>query len=46
MFPDYFRDDVFRLETQRLWLRWPTAADAPTIQLSHRPARAVSGHGS
>ena len=32
MFPDYFRDDVFRLETQRLWLRWPTAADAATIE--------------
>ncbi len=32
MFPDYFRDDVFRLETQRLWLRWPTAADAPVIE--------------
>lgn len=32
MFPDYFRDDVFRLETQRLWLRWPTAADAMTIE--------------
>lgn len=32
MFPDYFRDDVFRLETQRLWLRWPTAADAPLIE--------------
>ena len=32
MFPDYFRDDVFRLETQRLWLRWPTAADATGIE--------------
>lgn len=32
MFPDYFRDDVFRLETQRLWLRWPAAADAATIE--------------
>lgn len=32
MFPDYFRDDVFRLETQRLWLRWPTAADAAAIE--------------
>ncbi|HMN70236.1 MAG TPA: GNAT family N-acetyltransferase [Rhodoblastus sp.] len=32
MFPDYFHDDVFRLETQRLWLRWPTAADAPVIE--------------
>jgi len=32
MFPDYFRDDVFRLETRRLWLRWPTAADAAAIE--------------
>ncbi|MEW6435695.1 MAG: GNAT family N-acetyltransferase [Pseudomonadota bacterium] len=31
MFPDLTRDDVFRLETQRLWLRWPRAADAATI---------------
>ena len=23
MFPDIARDDVFRLETKRLWLRWP-----------------------
>ena len=23
MFPDLARDDVFRLETPRLWLRWP-----------------------
>lgn len=32
MFPDLFRDDVFRIETRRLWLRWPTARDAETIQ--------------
>jgi len=32
MFPDIARDDVFRLETSRLWLRWPRAADAPAIQ--------------
>lgn len=32
MFPDFFRDDVFRLETLRLWLRWPTAADAAQIE--------------
>lgn len=32
MFPDLFRDDVFRLETKRLWLRWPRAADAAAIQ--------------
>jgi RimJ/RimL family protein N-acetyltransferase len=28
MFPEITREDVFRLETRRLWLRWPTAADA------------------
>ncbi|RVU19069.1 GNAT family N-acetyltransferase [Methylobacterium oryzihabitans] len=27
MFPDLTRDDVFRLETRRLWLRWPRQAD-------------------
>lgn len=31
MFPDLLRDDVFRLETKRLWLRWPRAADATEI---------------
>ncbi len=31
MFPDLLRDDIFRLETRRLWLRWPRAADAPAI---------------
>lgn len=31
MFPDLTRDDVFRLETRRLWLRWPRQADAATI---------------
>ncbi len=31
MFHDLARDDVFRLETQRLWLRWPQAADAPAL---------------
>src|SRR5271165_3503664 len=32
MFPDLARDDVFRLETARLWLRWPRAADAVALQ--------------
>ena len=27
MFPDLTRDDVFRIETRRLWLRWPRARD-------------------
>lgn len=31
MFPDITRDDVFRLETRRLWLRWPRAKDAAAI---------------
>ena len=31
MFPDMARDDVFRLETPRLWLRWPRICDAASI---------------
>jgi RimJ/RimL family protein N-acetyltransferase len=31
MFPELAHDDVFRLETRRLWLRWPQAADAPAL---------------
>ncbi|MGI3899119.1 MAG: GNAT family N-acetyltransferase [Janthinobacterium lividum] len=27
MFPEISRDDVFRLETRSLWLRWPQVAD-------------------
>lgn len=27
MFPDITRDEVFRIETPRLWLRWPMATD-------------------
>ncbi|MGH6817282.1 MAG: GNAT family N-acetyltransferase [Methylovirgula sp.] len=32
MFPDLTRDDVFRLETKRLWLRWPRASDAAAVE--------------
>ena len=32
MFPEIFRDDVFRIETPRLWLRWPTARDETAIE--------------
>ncbi len=28
MFPEITHDDVFRLETERLWLRWPRLTDA------------------
>jgi RimJ/RimL family protein N-acetyltransferase len=31
MFPELTRDDVFRLETRRLWLRWPRMADGSAI---------------
>jgi len=31
MFPDIARDDVFRLETPSLWLRWPRASDAAEV---------------
>lgn len=31
MFPDIARDDVFRLETARLWLRWPRSSDGAAI---------------
>lgn len=34
MFPDLARDDVFRLETPRLWLRWPRICDALAIHKS------------
>lgn len=31
MFPDFTCDDVFRMETTRLWLRWPRFGDAAII---------------
>lgn len=31
MFPDLTSDDIFCLETKRLWLRWPRACDAAAI---------------
>lgn len=44
MFPEITREDVFRLETRRLWLRWPTAADAvagPDLAKSKLPEAAA-----
>ncbi len=32
MFPDLTSDDIFRIETQRLWLRWPRATDAAAVK--------------
>lgn len=31
MFPDLITDDAFRLETRRLWLRWPRVADGVAL---------------
>lgn len=31
MFPEITHDDIFRLETERMWLRWPRLSDAETI---------------
>jgi RimJ/RimL family protein N-acetyltransferase len=42
MFPDLTCDDIFRLETQRLWLRWPRAQDgAAMAQLAGVPEIAL-----
>jgi RimJ/RimL family protein N-acetyltransferase len=39
MFPEITHDDVFRLETERMWLRWPRAADAEALaRLAGDPA--------
>jgi len=32
MLPDLTRDDVYRIETARLWLRWPRANDSIAVQ--------------
>ena len=31
MLPELFADDVFHIETSRLWLRWPRAADGAAL---------------
>jgi RimJ/RimL family protein N-acetyltransferase len=42
MFPEVTRDDIFRLETERLWLRWPRAADAAAfVRLAGDPEVAL-----
>jgi RimJ/RimL family protein N-acetyltransferase len=38
MFPDLTRDDVFRIETRRLWLRWPRVQDAAAVERVHANA--------
>jgi len=43
MFPDVTRDDVFRLETERLWLRWPCARDVFFIAQEAADPRIAAG---
>ena len=31
MFHELARDDIYRLETPKLWLRWPRLTDAPNL---------------
>ncbi|MDX7952732.1 GNAT family protein [Lichenihabitans sp. Uapishka_5] len=48
MFPDIIRDEVFRIESRRLWLRWPQMADAFDADppMTGRPAGPVGeGYG-
>lgn len=44
MFPDLFRDDVFTLETQRLFLRWPKAADQAALVAEAGDRRVAEPH--
>lgn len=43
MFPDLARDDVFRLETRRLWLRWPRPQDVVFIAQAAADERVAAG---
>ncbi len=43
MFPEISREDVFRLETRRLWLRWPTLAEAAGPGADRAMPEAASG---
>lgn len=44
MFPDLFRDDVFTLESQRLFLRWPKASDAAALIVEAGDIRVAKPH--
>jgi hypothetical protein len=49
LFPELFRDDVFRLETRKFWLRWPRQVDAgacEALRICHQsrdPKKGTSG---
>ncbi len=44
--PELFRDDVFRIETRRLWLRWPTSSDTARLHEITTSETAARGAGA
>lgn len=44
--PELFRDEVFRIETRRLWLRWPMAGDAERLEEIATLEAAARGAGA
>jgi RimJ/RimL family protein N-acetyltransferase len=44
--PELFRDEVFRIETPRLWLRWPAAGDADRLEEIAMLEAAARGAGA
>ena len=44
IFPDLFRDDVFTLETRRLFLRWPKASDVAALVVEAGDPRVAEPH--
>ena len=45
-FPDLFRDDVFTLETERLFLRWPKASDEAALLREAGDRRVAEPHAT
>ena len=44
IFPDLFHDDVFTLETRRLFLRWPKASDIASLVIEAGDIRVAEPH--
>lgn len=44
--PELFRDEVFRIETRRLWLRWPMSGDAERLEEIATLEAAARGAGA
>lgn len=44
--PELFRDEVFRIETARMWLRWPAVGDADRLEEIATLEAAARGAGA